>query len=36
MDYEEWEEIHFFGDYGRFCREYGPEDEDDDFRGDEE
>lgn len=25
MDYEEWEEKYFGGDYGAFCDEYGPE-----------
>lgn len=28
MDYEEWEEKYFGGDYGAFCDEYGPEEED--------
>lgn len=27
MDYEEWEEKYFGGDYGAFCDEYGPEGE---------
>lgn len=25
MDYEEWEERYFGGDYEAFCDEYGPE-----------
>lgn len=29
MDYEEWEEKYFGGDYGAFCDEYGPEEEED-------
>lgn len=30
MDYEEWEEKYFGGDYGAFCDEYGPEEDADD------
>ena len=26
MSYEEWEEKYFGGNYDAFCKEYGPED----------
>ena len=30
MDYEEWEEKYFGGNYDKFCQEYGPEYPEDD------